>query len=161
MNFLDLNSLFSHFLNRSFFAEHVLRRLLQDRRLDSVLSCELFLFVEHNRHWLLWDMLDKLCVFIQVFEQLIHDVFRCLLVDFWHRLARLHRLFRFQARTEHKLVDRLIVFLQLSLLFSTFGLIILIFPNLATIVFVAKTLVVNNEVVVPSRVLSALVLCSI
>jgi hypothetical protein len=93
--FLNLDLWLGDLLCKPLFAEHVLGRLLHDRGLDSVLGGEFVLFVEDHRHRLLSHMLYKLFIAVQVFKQLVHDVFGLLLIHLWHGFARLNELLGF------------------------------------------------------------------
>jgi hypothetical protein len=63
---------------------------------------------------------------------------------------------------EHELVNGLLILCEFSALFATsFNIIILIVPDLAAIIFVAKTFVVNNKIIITTRSLSSLIFVGI
>jgi hypothetical protein len=118
-----------------------------------------FLFlVENDSLWRFYDIgvvFNELFIAVKIIEKLIHDVFWLLLVYFDGGLFGLgHRFFGFDARVEHELVDGLIIFREFFLLFAACFLnVIIVFPDLATVVLVAETFVINDEVVIISSFL--------
>lgn len=72
-----------------------------------------------------------------------------------------HWLLWLQARVEHELVHGLIILCEFPLLLLVailrIKVLVLVVPDLAPVVFVAEALVIDNEVVITSGVLFALV----
>ena len=109
------------------------------------------LFLDHSR------ILNKFLIGIQIFEQVVHDIARFLLVHFrglrQRRRIRLGLLW-FQRSVEHELVDGLVVFSEFFALFAPtlrvllLRIVVVVLPDFAAVVLVAKAFVVNDEVVV-------------
>lgn len=158
-----LNSL-RYFIYRSFLTENIRCRLAFFHlwRSNSVLIKKFFLLVESERSSRLnldCPLLHQnIFILIQIFIQLVHDVLALLFIYFGDRRYFLNcGLLSSQAWVEHKRVDCLLTFAEfaLFLLFTTnFVIVIIGFPNLATVVLITESVIIYDEVVVSAGCLS-------
>lgn len=93
---------------------------------------------------------------VKVIKQLVHDVFRLLLVNFsgWlfhHR----HGFFGLLTGVIQELVHSLLIFSEFLALFAARLLLTILFiPNVGAVVLVTESLIIHDEVIVTKRLLS-------
>lgn len=93
---------------------------------------------------------------VKVIKQLVHYVFRLLLVDLSGWLLHYgHGFFGLLAGVIQELVHGLLIFSEFFALFAASLLLTILFiPNVSAIVLVTESLIIHNEIIVTKRLLS-------